>query len=316
MNTDKLPGGLWPVMLTPFLENNKVDEEGLKALTQFYIQHGAKGLFSNCLSSEMFQLTDEERLLVIRTVVKSSEDKVPVVAAGTFSQSIEKNVEFIKQVFETGVAAVIVVTNQIADIDECDDVFKKRIEVLLKLTGNIPLGMYECPDPYKRLLSPGLMQWLSETGRFFYHKDTSCDPAAIKTKLKAVHNTLFSLYNADTPTALISLKEGAAGISPIGANFYPELYASLINKFNDHGNEDELNWLSSQLTLMDAVADQCYPFSAKLFLQQRGLSITNNCRIPCDKMKPDGRLKLQALMGIFKRTVTNIKNEEGVIFER
>lgn len=306
MNTDKLPGGLWPVMLTPFLENNEVDEEGLKALTQFYIEAGAKGLFSNCLSSEMFQLTDEERLLVIRTVVRTAQGKVPVIAAATFNPSIEKCADFIKRVFDTGVVAVIIITNQILDVDECDDAFKKRIEYLMKLTGNIPLGTYECPDPYKRLLSPDLMQWLSETNRFFYHKDTSCDPSAIKSKLKSIEHTLFSLYNADTPTALMSLKEGAAGISPIGANFYPELYASMIRKFKEEDNDEELNWLSSQLTLMDAVADQCYPFSAKLFLQRRGLPITTVCRIHYNKMKPDGRLKLQSLMEIFKKTASGI----------
>lgn len=302
MNSKKFPQGLWPVMLTPFLDNNQVDVKALSRLTEFYIQSGAKGLFSNCLSSEMFQLSDEERLLVIRTVVKAAQDKVRVVASGTFNSSMEKNGDFIKKVYESGVVAVIIISNQIADMNESDIVFKKRIELLLKLTGNIPLGIYECPYPYKRLLSPQLLKWLGETGRFFYHKDTSCDPQSIKMKLKAVKNTSLAFYNADTPTALISLQEGASGISPIGANFYPELYVSLINKFYDHVNGGELSWMESQLTLMDAVADQCYPFSAKYFLQQRGLNITSVCRIPFDKMRPDGMLKIKSLLEVFKKT--------------
>lgn len=314
MNIKKLPGGLWPVMLTPFLESSEVDEEGLKALTRFYIQTGANGLFANCLSSEMFQLTDEERLMVIRTVVDTaSQSNIPVIATGTFNSSIEKYADFIKRVYATGVAAVIVISNQIVEMNESEDVFKKRIELLLKLTGDIPLGMYECPYPYKRLISPDMMYWLGKTGRFIYHKDTSCDPVAIKLKLEAVKGSSFSFYNADTPTALFSLQRGAVGISPIGANFYPEMYAYLIRKYNDHENNDKLTWLSSQLTLMDAVADQYYPFSAKFFLQERGLPVTSVCRIPCNKIKPDGHLKLQALMQIFKEAAAYINVEVNTL---
>ena len=59
-NNISFPGGAWPVMLTPFTADNKVDYEGLKALTKWYIDNGCSGLFSDCQSSEMFFLTKEE----------------------------------------------------------------------------------------------------------------------------------------------------------------------------------------------------------------------------------------------------------------
>lgn len=307
METSKLPGGLWPVMLTPFLENYEIDYTGLVKLTDFYIQTGAQGLFSNCLSSEMFQLTNEERLKVIRTVVTTAKSKAGVVASGTFSPDMKVCAEFIKQVYNTGVDAVIVLTNQIADIDEGDDVFKKRMEVLLKLTQNIPLGLYECPYPYKRLISTDLMKWLAQTGRFFYHKDTSCDLQSIQNKLEVIKGTDYSLYNANTTTSLSSMESGAAGISPIGANLYPELYSYLICEFKRKGNSKSLVQLNSQLDLMDAIVDQCYPFSAKLFLQNRGFPISTTCRIQHGKMRSENHLKLEALMEIFLQTAENYK---------
>lgn len=302
MKFDKLPGGLWPVMLTPFTEDNQVDADGLSRLTDFYIQSGSKGLFSNCQSSEMFQLTDQERLKVIETVVKSADKRVPVVATGTFSTSMEKSADFIKRVYDTGVAAVVVLSNHLADIQQSEEVLKVNIERLLSLTGDIPLGIYECPYPYKRLISPKMMRWIAETGRFFYHKDTSCDPDAIQAKLAAVKGTPFAFYNADTPTALMSLQSGAVGISPIGANLYPELYSTLIDWHHSHHNEEQLNWLSARLTVMGTVVDLCYPYSAKLFLQQRGFQMAANCRVVHDKMKPDGYLKLMALLEMYKET--------------
>ena len=210
----KLPGGLWSVMLTPFLDNKDIDTAGLQRLTEFYIESGAKGLFANCASSEMYALTEAERLLIIKTTLKAAQGKVPVVASGTFSNSMDKCADFIQQVYDTGVAAVVI-TSQLADKEEDDDTLKKRTGQLLKLTGNIPLGIYECPSPYKRLLSPELMKWLGESGRFFYHKDTSCDPEAIKLKIKAVANTPFSFFNADTPTARYRLKTADRGFRPL-----------------------------------------------------------------------------------------------------
>lgn len=204
----RLPGGLWPVMLTPFQDNNEIDTVSLHELVEFYVQKGSKGLFANCLSSEMFQLTDKERLLVVRTVVKEANSQTPVVASGTFSHDIPACADFIKKIYDQGPVAVIIITNQIAAIDEDDSVFKKRVEQLLKLTGNIPLGMYECPAPYKRLLSGEMMHWLAESNRFFYHKDTSCDPVAIKKKLPIVKDSSFAFFNANTTTALYSLEEG------------------------------------------------------------------------------------------------------------
>lgn len=54
------PGGVWPVMLTPFTEDNEVDENGLRVLVDWYIDNGVKGLFAACQSSEIFNLTFEE----------------------------------------------------------------------------------------------------------------------------------------------------------------------------------------------------------------------------------------------------------------
>jgi 4-hydroxy-tetrahydrodipicolinate synthase len=73
------PFEVYPVMLTPFQKNNKIDFEALKQLVEFYITTGSTGLFANCLSSEMFQLTDEERIQVTRKVVEQVDGRQKVI---------------------------------------------------------------------------------------------------------------------------------------------------------------------------------------------------------------------------------------------
>ncbi|HEV7350800.1 dihydrodipicolinate synthase family protein [Telluribacter sp.] len=298
--TENLPDGLWPVMLTPFTKNNEVDLEGLERLTEMYLQAGSNGLFANCLSSEMYQMTDEERLLVTSSVVKIAQARVPVVATGTFSRSVSENIDFIKKIYDTGIHAVILITSMLVEPDESEDQLKGRLEEILEQTGQIPLGVYECPVPYKRLLSPSLMGWMASTGRFVYHKDTSCHSGAIDRKAKAIKGTRFNLYNADTTTALDSLESGGSGISPISANYYPEPYRYLLDQYQLYGRNEEVIRLHAILSMMDRVTHSFYPYAAKVFLQQRGLKIETNSRVPTETMAQVDKLRLQGLRDSFK----------------
>ena len=299
MHMEKLPEGLWPVMLTPFKENNELDLRGLAELTEFYIAAGADGLFANCLSSEMFQLTTEERYLVTKTVVDTVDGRMPVVATGSFGSDVATNAEFIKRLHGAGAAAVVINTSQVVAQRASEEAFKSKMEELLGRTGGIPLGLYECPEPHKRLLSAGLIKWLADSGRFYYHKDTSCDLEAIREKIEAMRGTNLGLYNANTPTGLSALAAGASGMSPIGANFYPELFSCLIRRGRSAPNDENLTKLNAFLSIFDAVIHSFYPFSAKMFLRKRGLGIHLASRIPAQSLAYQDQLKFDAVWYAF-----------------
>ena len=40
--------GVWPVMLTPFTDDNRVDYDSLEKLINWYIENGVAGLFADC----------------------------------------------------------------------------------------------------------------------------------------------------------------------------------------------------------------------------------------------------------------------------
>jgi 4-hydroxy-tetrahydrodipicolinate synthase len=268
-----------PVMLTPFKENGEIDFDGLTRLTDLYLQTGAKGLFANCQSSEMFHLSDEERLLVVKHSVQVAGGIVPVVAVGNFGTTIAKQADFIHKIYDTGVKAVILVTSLIAEENESNEVFEERIFELFHLTGEIPLGFYECPQPYKRLLSAEQLRKLVATGRIIYHKDTCLDIEMVKDKLKVTDGIeTFGLYDAYAVNAVASLKAGAAGLSCIQGNFFPELIVWLCNHFNDMNANGSVNKVQSFLTNHMEVIHYAYPVVAKYFLQQRGINISTFSR--------------------------------------
>ena len=149
-----------PVMITPFQQNGKIDLDGVTRLIDFYLAAGVKGFFANCASSEMYQLSEEERLTLTQHVVKRVNGVVPVVATGSFGSTIFEQVEFAKKIYDTGINAVILITSHYAKKEESDDVLLHNFERMLELTGNIPMGLYECPSPYKRIISPEVFKSL------------------------------------------------------------------------------------------------------------------------------------------------------------
>ena len=259
------PDGVWPVMLTPFTEDLKVDTVALKALVNWYIENGCTGLFAACQSSEIFNLTLEERVVITKTTVEAAAGRVPVIASGITSNVVEEMAKEIEAIHATGVEVVVLLTNTLAKQDESDEVWLANLRKLETLIDpEIKLGVYECPQPYKRLLSIPVIKEIAATGRFYFLKDTCCVAADIKEKIEAIKGTNLKLYNANATTALQSLRDGAAGYSGVMANFHPELWVWLCKHFKDEPQKaDEVQEVLMACSLIER---QLYPVNAKWHL--------------------------------------------------
>lgn len=268
------------MMLTPFTREGEIDFEALGALTEWYLECGVSGLFAVTQSSEMFHLSREESVRLSEFVVKRAAGRVPVIASGHVAEDMEAQAETVKRIAQTGVDAVILITNRLAAREESDEIWIGNMEILLnKLPADIRLGLYECPYPYKRVLSPEMTRWCAETGRFYFLKDTSCDMESIRRKLEICRGTNLKLYNANTATLLESLREGAAGYSGVMGNMQCRLYVELCRRYEQEHMEE----LAEVLTICALIEKQLYPANAKYYLQLEGLPLTTKCRVQDDR---------------------------------
>jgi len=287
-----------PVMITPFDPKVKVDFDALDSLVEFYLASGAKGLFANCLSSEMFSITEDERLEITKHVVKQVKGRVPIVATGSFGVTIEDKVSFIKKIYATGIDAAIIVTGHLANVDDDDELLFRNFEKIFRLTGNIPLGTYECPSPYKRIISTGLWKRLLEADRLTYHKDTSIEQDQVKVKLdilKSIGNNSMEFYDAHSSNAVFSLQNGAKGMSSISGNFYPEILVWMCNNATNPEKQEDVKWLQSEITRVDPLIHQAYPISAKYFLKKRGLPVHTISRAFVPQLTPEQKKALDRI---------------------
>lgn len=287
--------GVWPTMITPFTEANALDVGALEPLIDWYLDREVAGLFAVCQSSEMFFLSLEERVRLARSVVEYVDGRVGVVASGQISDTLEAQVEEVTRVAETGVEAVVLVTNRFARADEDDATWLGNVERLLdRIPDEIALGWYECPYPYKRLFTPETLRWCVNAGRFVFVKDTCCDLDTIAARMDILQGNSLKLYNANAATLLASLELGVAGYSSVMANFHPELYAWLC--WNWRQSPEQAQDLQNFLGVASLMGLQIYPVNAKHYLQLEGVPMTLQTRTrPVDELRSDHRLQVEQL---------------------
>lgn len=265
-----LPDGIWPTMITPFTEEGKIDYDSLRQLVDWYINEGVDGLFAVCQSSEMFYLNLQEKVDLAEATVAAAAGRVPVICSGHTADSLDEQIEELQLMARTGVDALVLVSNRLADSSQGDDIFIRNLETLVdKLPREMPLGFYECPYPYKRLISPEVLEYSITSDRFSFLKDTSCDSLLMKQRLQMLQGSGFELYNANGATLSRSLAYGANGYSGVMANFHPRLYKELVNRqMQSPGSGDSLQNLLGPLSFLE---DDHYPLTAKYHLKRLGI---------------------------------------------
>ncbi len=279
---------IFTTMITPYKADGSVDYDTAMKYVDWYFENGLNGIFAVCQSSEIFYLTLEERVELNRRVYDRAKQlekqygkQFTVVSSGHVSDDLEKQVEELNAIYESGTDALILITNRLDINNEGEDVFIANAEKLLaRLPKDAKLGFYECPYPYKRLVTPKILDWCVKTGRFYYMKDTCCDAAVIAERIKILKGSNFRLLNANCQTLLESMRSGADGYCGIMCNFHPKLYAWLGENYMS----DKADLIQSYIgTFGFTEVGLPYPLTAKYHMNLCGIPTENLAR----NRKPD-----------------------------
>jgi len=266
-----IPDGVYPTMVTPFTEDLQVDIPALGPLVRWYEERGVAGLFAICQSSEIFFLSFAERLQILREIMRVKQPGTVVLASGHTAWDLPTQIYEAQAFIAEGIDAYVFISNRFASREEDDSALLRRMESVAKAVGDIPLGVYECPYPYKRLLSPGMIRRMGEMGNFAFLKDTCCNLAMIAEKLGAARNTGLKIFNANAAMLLESLRLGCAGFSGIMANFHPRLYAWQCAHWREQPALAQR--LQSFLGMASLAEGQLYPVNAKRIIAMDGVPI-------------------------------------------
>lgn len=276
---------MFTTMITPYKKDGTVDFELAERYVDWYYESGIQGIFSVCQSSEIFYLSLEERVELNRRVYnrakaleKQGNRPFTVVSSGHVSDSFEDQVRELNEICASGTDGLILITNRLDPDNRGDDVFIENAARLLeRLPKDVKLGLYECPWPYKRLVTPKILKWCVSTGRFGYMKDTCCDAAEIARRVKLLEGSGFKLLNANCQTLLESMLAGADGYCGIMCNFHPKLYAWLAANYRKDPENAAL--VQSVIGIFGFTeVGLPYPLTAKYHMNLCGLPTENLSR--------------------------------------
>ncbi|WP_042704603.1 dihydrodipicolinate synthase family protein [Azospirillum sp. B506] len=290
--------GIIPVMLTPFTDAGEIDYPGLARLIEWYLANGADALFAVCQSSEMQFLSLAERVDLAKFVVATVAGRVPVVVSGHISDDLDAQVEELTAMAATGGDALVLVTNHLDPKNEGTEAFRHHLSHLLeRLPRGIPLGLYECPAPYRRLLTDEELRLCIDSGRFVLLKDVSCDLPTVERRLKIAEGTGLAIINANAAIARDAMRAGSPGFTGVFTNIHPDLYRWMRLHGDRHPElADEL----ATFLVVAAVSESLgYPAFAKMYHQRLGTFGSIRCRV----IQYDVRERFWALDAVLDKVV-------------
>lgn len=270
--------GIIPVMITPMTEDAAIDYAGLERLIEWYLARGVDALFAVCQSSEMQRLTLAERGALGRFVVRQVAGRVPVVASGHISDAIDDQVAELRVAAETGADAVVLVTNHLDPRQQGRAAFDATLDALLaRLPSDVPLGLYECPAPFRRLLSDDELKRCIDTGRFALLKDVSCDLPTVVRRVALAAGSPMAVVNANAAIARDAMRAGSRGFTGVFTNIHPDLFQWMRRHGDSHPElAARLNTFLVLASLSEAFG---YPALAKMAHQRLGTFTSIRCRV-------------------------------------
>ena len=266
--------GIWPVLVTPYKDDMSIDFDVYKQLLEWYTTFEIGGIYANCQSSEMTELTEDEKLTLIKETVKVVGGSVPIAATGNFGKNTEENIEFVKKTIDTGVDIVMLTVPVFCSND--DELEKYYLEIANKTTAK--LGIYECPVPRHYNLGLALIETIAKTGRYYAYKETSCNLEKINNITNITKNTSFCNLQANVPYLLESVKYGAPGSMNIAANWIPDLEIEVLS--NASSNTPKADKLNTVLCAMEMAQRSIHPMGVKYLISKRGVPIKPLTRYP------------------------------------
>ncbi len=259
--------GIYSLMLTPFFEDRTIDYNTYEKYADWQVEQGVEHLFAVCGSSEMKELTLEERLKLAELTVKH-KGNTTVVATANIEPTKEENIEEIKKMEQTGVDGIVLTTKGMGDDDD------KLVAYIRELaeTASIPVFLYEFPGFQPHLMSGKAYGELTKDGLIWGIKDTTCTMEGIRSKIDNKGDS--TIIQANMPYLWDAYVAGARGVmatpTSCGGAFFRRFHEAFIS-----GDMALAEQRYNEIILLDNAIDSGFCASAKELIRLQGIESFN-----------------------------------------
>ncbi len=216
--------GVSVAMVTPFNEDESINEDQLRNLVNFLIDKGVNGLVPVGTTGEFVNMTFEERLRVIEVVIDEAKGRVPVIA-GTGESGTKMVIDATNAATDLGADAVLIVTPYYLK-PKAKGLYD-HYYYICKNT-DIPIIMYNIPVCTGIELPWTVVEDLVDIENIVGIKDSSGDYKYFSALLEKVSDKISVLIGWDE-NVLGALAGGAAGCILGSANVIPRFWLEIYD---------------------------------------------------------------------------------------
>lgn len=216
--------GIIPPLVTPLLDNDTLDIEGLERLIEHTISGGVHGIFILGTTGEFAGLSYKLRRELIERTCKLVKGRVPVLV-GITDSAFTESLNLAKIAANCGADAVVLAPPYYFAASQ-----PEMLEYLQQIMAQMPLPLflYNMPSHTKVVLAPETVKAAAEIPGIIGVKDSSSDLAYFKQVQYALRGRqdFTFMVGPEEFLAEFVLTGGHGGVNG-GANMFPKLYVEL-----------------------------------------------------------------------------------------
>jgi dihydrodipicolinate synthase/N-acetylneuraminate lyase len=283
--------GVFPILVTPFDEQARVDVESLRSLVEFELAAGVHGV-GIALGSEVMRLTEVERVLVTRTVVDQVRGRVPVVV-NSGGQGTELALHYSHMAEENGADALMMIPpSTIPAGSEGTIAYYQAVNDAVGL----PIFIQDVANPH---VSPSMARRIAETCEHVrYIKVESSPTLPMVSEVVAQAGDLLTVFGGAGGNYFIEeMRRGSVGTMP-GCS-HPEAFVQVWELFqggDEAGAREAFYQRILPINRISAHGWGAFYYVHKEILRQRGAIRTAIVRGPIAPLDEQTKAELQAVI--------------------
>jgi dihydrodipicolinate synthase/N-acetylneuraminate lyase len=271
--------GVFPVAPTTFDERGELDLASQRRCIDFLIDAGSSGICILANYSEQFALTDDEREVLMRTILDHVGGHVPVIVTTTHFSSRVCALRS-KRAQEAGAAMVMVMPPYHGATLRAGEAAIYDFFRMLSDVTDIPIMIQDAPVSGTALSAPFLARMAREIPNVAYFKiEVPGAAAKLREMIRLGGDAIEGPWDGEEAiTLLADLDAGATGTMPSGA--YPDALRRIVDDYAAGRREAAVAGYERWLPLINYENRQCGLAACKVLMKEGGIIASDAVRHP------------------------------------
>ena len=266
--------GTGVALITPFKADQSVDFEALTKIVNHVIDNGADFLVVLGTTSEAPTLSAEEKKLVISTILKANNGRLPILL-GMGGNNTQAVIEAIKTQDFTGIQGILSVVPYYNKPNQRG--MKAHFEAIADASP-VPVVVYNVPGRVGVNLQAATCVELAKHPNIIAVKEASGNLQQIMEILRDKPSD-FDVLSGDDGITQPLMALGAQGVISVAANAYTKPFSSMMRAMNEGHTEEALRLHYAMLRMNQLIFADGNPAGIKCLMNHMGLC-QNVLRLP------------------------------------